>query len=62
MSGLNFKCNDLGFHCDFEVKGVETREEMVGIIASHGKRCHDLEAITPELEGKVSKAIKGKPS
>jgi predicted small metal-binding protein len=60
MSGLSFKCKDLGFRCDFEVKGVATREEMVGIIASHGKRCHDLEAITPELEGKVSKAIAGR--
>ncbi len=59
MSGLNFKCKDLGFACDFEVKGVATREEMVGIIKSHGKRCHDLEAITPEIEAKVSKAIKG---
>lgn len=34
---------------------------MVGIIASHWRRCHDLEAITPELETKVSKAIKGQP-
>jgi predicted small metal-binding protein len=62
MSGLSFKCKELGFHCDFEVKGVATREEMVGIIASHGKRCHDLEANAPQLEGKVSKAIKGRPS
>ena len=61
MSGLSFKCKDLGFCCDFEVKGVASREEMVGIIANHGKRCHDLEAITPELERKVSGAIKGKP-
>ncbi len=61
MTGLNFRCKDLGFACDFEVKGVATREEMVGIIASHGKRCHDLGAITPELEEKVSKAIKGRP-
>ncbi len=61
MSGLSFKCKDLGFACDFEVKGVATREEMVGIIASHGKRCHDLGAITPELEAKVSKAVKGRP-
>ncbi len=58
MTGLNFRCKDLGFACEFEVKGVATREEMVGIIATHGKRCHDLGAITPELEGKVSKAIK----
>ena len=62
MSGLNFKCEELGFNCDFEVKGVATRKEMVGIVASHGKRCHDLGAITPELEGKVSKAIRGKPA
>ncbi len=60
MTGLNFRCKDLGFACEFEVKGVATREEMVGIIATHGKRCHDLGAITPELEGKVSKAIKGR--
>lgn len=62
MAKLNFRCKDLGFACDFEVKGVATREEMVGIIVSHGKRCHDLGSITPDLEEKVSKVIKGRPS
>ena len=38
MSGLSFRCKDLGFACDFEVKGVATREEMNEIVKSHGKR------------------------
>lgn len=59
MSGLSFRCKDLGFACDFEVKGVATRDEMNEIVKSHGKRCHDLDAITPGLEAKVSNAIKG---
>jgi len=37
MAGLSFKCSDLGFACNFEVKGVNTREEMVEIIKSHGR-------------------------
>lgn len=58
MPGLSFKCKELGFACDFEVKGVATREEIVEIIKSHGKRCHDLDAVTPEIEARMSKAIK----
>lgn len=59
MSGLSFRCKDLGFNCDFEVKGVGSREEIVEIIKNHGKRCHNIQAITPEIETKVSRAIKG---
>ena len=59
MARLSFKCNDLGFACDFEVKGVATKEEIIGIILKHGERCHDLRAITPEIGTKMSKAIKG---
>lgn len=59
MSKLSFRCKDLGFACDFQVKGVATREEMVEIVKGHGKRCRDLAAITPETEAKVSNAIKG---
>ena len=58
MSGLSFRCSDLGFVCDFEVRGVASREEIVDIIKSHGKRCHSLESITPKIEARVSKAIK----
>jgi len=58
MSKLNFACKDLGFTCDFEVKGVGSREEMVEIIKNHGKRCHDLNSITPEIERTLSKVIK----
>ncbi len=59
VSGYEFKCKDLGFSCDFEVTGVKSREEIVDIIKNHGKRCHDLNAITPEIETKVAKAIRG---
>lgn len=59
MPGLSFACKDLGFSCDFQVKGVKSREEMVEIIKNHGKRCHDIQSITPEIEAKVSNAIKG---
>ncbi len=59
MPGLSFKCKDLGFACGFEVKGVATREEIEEIIKAHGKRCHDIQSITPEINEKISKAIKG---
>lgn len=59
MTGLSFKCTDLGFACDFEVDGVKTKEEIVEIIKAHGKRCHDIQAITPDIEKMVAKAIKG---
>lgn len=59
MTGLSFKCMDLGFDCDFKVDGVKTKEEIVEIIKAHGKRCHDIQAITPDIETKVAKAIKG---
>jgi len=58
MSKLKFACKDLGFACDFEVKGVGSREEIQEIIINHGKRCHDLNSITPEIERAMSKAIK----
>ncbi len=58
MSGLSFKCKDLGFVCDFEVKGVASREEITEIIRNHGKRCHQLESITPQIEKQLSKVIR----
>ncbi len=58
MAGSKFRCRDLGFKCDFEVSGVATREEMLGIIESHAKRCHGLAKITPDVAMKVSRAIR----
>ncbi len=57
MTGSRFRCRDLGFKCDFEVSGEATREEMLGIIESHAKRCHGMATITPEVAMKVSRAI-----
>ena len=59
MAKLSFKCKDLGFACDFEVKGVATKDEILGVILKHAERCHELTAITPEVGTKISKAIKG---
>ncbi|MDG6922963.1 MAG: DUF1059 domain-containing protein [Nitrososphaerota archaeon] len=44
--------------CDFEVKGVPTKDEMMQIVSTHAKQAHRIDTISPDLASKVSAAIK----
>ncbi len=59
LSGFKFKCKDVGMKdCDFEVKGVPTKDEMMQIVSTHAKQAHRIDTISPDLASKVSAAIK----
>lgn len=58
LPGLSFRCRDLDFECDFEVRGVTTENEMMGIIAKHAKRCHGFQEITPEIVISASASVR----
>ncbi len=58
MSGFKFKCKDIGMKCDFEVKGVSTKDEMMQVVSAHAKGAHNMATIPPDVASKVSSAIK----
>ncbi len=53
----SFKCRDVGFKDDFEVKS-ENKDELRKVIAVHAKESHNIGNITPDLEAKIARAIK----
>ncbi len=55
---LKFKCKDMGMKCDFEVKGVGSRDEVVEVAQVHSRRAHNITSMTPDLEQKLNAAIK----
>jgi predicted small metal-binding protein len=58
MASYEFKCKDIGMKCDFEAKGVSSREEMTQIATTHANYAHKMQMGSPELVEKVSSAIK----
>ena len=53
----SFKCADLGMKCGFEIKD-EDKDELMKIIAMHGKETHGITDTSPEMAEKIKKAIK----
>ncbi len=53
----SFKCRDIGFNDEFEVKS-ENREELIKVIGVHAKESHHIVDLTPDLKGKIERAIK----
>ncbi|MDH5437979.1 MAG: DUF1059 domain-containing protein [Candidatus Bathyarchaeota archaeon] len=53
----SFKCRDIGMACDFEAT-AETEDELVKKIAEHASKAHNMKTMSPEMMGKVKKAIK----
>jgi len=50
-------CRDVGVDCDFQARG-ETTAELLLACAQHARDAHGMDAIPPELMGKVQAAIR----
>lgn len=59
MAGYEFKCEDIGMQCGFEVKGVPSKDEVMQIASVHAKVAHGMQTVPPEVAQKVSSAIRG---
>jgi predicted small metal-binding protein len=44
-------------HCAFQIR-AETEDEVMRLVAEHGKVCHQMTSIPPEMATKVKAAIK----
>jgi predicted small metal-binding protein len=55
---MKFKCKDMGMKCDFEVKGVGTREQVAEIAGIHARQAHNITSMTTDLQQKMNAAIK----
>ena len=55
--GKILRCRDVGVDCDFEARGA-TVDEIMKKAAEHAKGCHTGTKITPELQEKITAAIK----
>ncbi len=53
-----FKCKDIGMKCDFEVKNATSKDEVMEIAQVHARRAHNITSMTPDLQVKMSAAIK----
>lgn len=51
---LSFKCHDVGFDCDYIVRG-DNGTDIIKKVMEHGKRDHDLKEddFTPSLLEKI---------
>ena len=51
---LSFKCHDVGFDCDYIVRG-DNGTDIINKVMEHGKRDHDLkdDDFTPSLLEKI---------
>lgn len=49
-------CADVGLDCDFAAM-ADSEEELLELVAEHAERVHGIDEITPELQGKVTRAI-----
>lgn len=49
-------CADVGLDCDFAAM-ADSEEELLELVAEHAERVHGIDEITPELQGKVNRAI-----
>jgi len=55
---MKFKCKDTGMKCNFEVKEATSRDELTEIAQVHARRVHNLTTLSPDMQNKLSKAIK----
>jgi predicted small metal-binding protein len=53
---FSFKCTDIGMDDNFEVKD-DDEEELMKIITLHAQNSHEIKKVTPEMMGKIKKAI-----
>ncbi len=51
---LSFKCRDVGFDCDYTVKG-DNDNEMIKKVMEHGRKDHNMnmEDFTPSLVERI---------
>jgi predicted small metal-binding protein len=47
-----FNCRDMGYDCDFNVRG-DNQDEMMSQIEGHGRSSHGLTEFTQDLKDKV---------
>jgi predicted small metal-binding protein len=46
--------------CAFQIR-AETEDEVMRLVAEHGKSCHKMASIPPDMAAKVKAAIKTVP-
>ena len=52
-----FACRDIGMSCGFEAR-ANSESELMGKIAAHAKKAHNMAEIDPATLSKVKAAIK----
>ncbi len=52
-----FACKDIGMSCGFEAR-ANSEQELMGKIAAHAKKVHNMSEIDPATMAKVKAAIK----
>ena len=54
---MSFKCKDIDVSWSFEVT-AQTEDEVMKKVAEHAGKAHNMKTISPDVMGKVKKAIK----
>lgn len=52
-SHMELRCRDAGVDCDFEIKGVNSDNELMLIAAVHAKLAHGIDPLPAEIAAKV---------
>ncbi len=50
---MELRCRDAGVDCDFEIKGVNSDNELMLIAAVHAKLAHGIDPLPAEIAAKV---------
>lgn len=51
------RCKEAGIDCDFVAKG-QSDDEVMRVVAEHGKQKHGMTQITPDLQQKIRSLIR----
>lgn len=54
----NFRCEDIGMNCGYEIRGASTEEELLEELKIHAKMSHNLNSIPPDVLEKIKRNIK----
>ena len=54
----NFRYEDIGMNCGYEIRGASTEEELLEELKIHAKMSHNLNSIPPDVLEKIKRNIK----
>ena len=50
-------CRDVGVDCDFQAR-AKSMDELMTVLAKHGKDAHGMTQISPEIVAKIKAAVR----